>query len=242
MIVDTNVLVGKWKYDEQDLPVARVKALLAGHSIDRAFVASTKGIFFNDTAGNEETRAICQENPQFLAVATVDLGRMIDFEDEICLRKSQGFKALRVFSEYQGFLCASIRFRNLMKNLEKNQMPLIIKGTDREMGSHIDEIVYATSDFDLPVIILDAIGYNLAEAVQAAHYTPNVYFSTRLFNTAGAIERFWDQAGNRLVFGSGIPFYYGNQSVLPIAMAGISEEARAAIYHQTILKIMGESV
>lgn len=239
MIIDTNVLVGKWKYSEEDISVDRVKTLLASHSIDKAFTASTKGIFYNDISGNEDTRMICQGDHQFLAVATINLNSSIDYENEILLRKSQGFKAMRIFSEYQGFNYSSIRFKKLMKYLEKVKLPLIINANDRNNRSHIDEIACAVGEYDLPVIILDVIGYSLAEAIQAARYALNTYFSTRLLNTAGAIECFYESAGNRLVFGSGIPFFYGNQSVLTIQMARIDKNAKEAIFHKTIENIYG---
>lgn len=240
MMLDTNIIFGYWKYSEQDCSIEKVNSLLKKHKIEKALAASMKGIFYDDFLGNDETLEVCKKNENLYPVGTVCLGRYIDVDEEVAKRKEQGFKAFRLFSEYQSVDFQGIRFKNFLKILEKYKMPLIVRGTDMDLGSYIDKIAYASSGINIPVIILDASAYNIAEAIEAAKFNENISYSTRLFSLPGSIEAFCEEVSpKRLVFGSGMPFYYGNQSIFRIQTAYIDESVREDIFSNNIKRILG---
>lgn len=240
MVIDANVVFGKWRFTEDDFTIEKVTSLLEKHQINRALVTSTSGIFYDDTYGNDETLKICKKYCQLIAVGTIDLGKFLDVDEEVSKRKEQGFKAFRLFNEYQGIDLEGLRFKNLVKILDKYSMPLIIRGTDLNLRSFIDKIALSTCGCSIPVIILDVSGYSLSEAIEAAKFAPNLYFSSRLFTTIQSIELFCEEVSDeRLVIGTGIPFYYGHQSLFRIKMANISQVVKEKILYKNLSRIIG---
>lgn len=240
MVIDANVVFGQWKFTEENHSIEKIKLLLEKHRIDRALIASTLGIFYDDTCGNDVTFDICKKYNELDAVGIINLSKFLDAEEEVAKRKEQGFKAFRLFNEYQGLDLEGLRFKSLIKILEKYSMPLIIRGTDLNLRSCVDKIALSTYNSSIPIIILDVSGYNLSEAIEAAKFNPNLYFSSRLFTTIQSIELFCEEISDeRLVIGSGIPFYYGHQSLFRIKMANISESAREKILYKNLSRIIG---
>ena len=119
-------------------------------------------------------------------------------------------------------------------------MPLVLRGTDFDLVSYVDKIARAVVDGDINVIILDACGYDLSNVIEAAKYAENLCFGTRLFNTPNSLELFCEEVSpKRLVMGTGIPFYYGNQSILRIQTADISKEIKEDIFSENLKRILG---
>jgi hypothetical protein len=236
---DCNIIFGIWRYPTIDTSLGNVMALLERHRIDKALVISARGIFYDDFEGNDETARVCGANKGLYPVGTICLGKFIDVEKEVVLRKSQGFLAFRLFNEYQDVDFEGLKFKKFIRILEKYHMPLILRGTDHSLHSFTDRIVRALSDIDLKTILLDTSGYSLVDSIEAARSNKNLYFGTRLFNTPDSIEIFCEEADPaRLVLATGMPFYYGSQSVYRIQTALIDEDIKEAIFSKNLMNFL----
>lgn len=70
---------------------------------------------------------------------------------------------------------------------------------------------------------------------------PNFCVTTNRFETGGAVKSLVDRVGYRqLLFGSGLPLNYPGGYILMLARAEIGDEARAAITHGNIERMLGE--
>ena len=67
------------------------------------------------------------------------------------------------------------------------------------------------------------------------------YITTNRLETAGQLKDLVDRAGaTRILFGSGLPHNYPGGYVLMLARAGLTDEARDAIAHRNIERLLGE--
>jgi predicted TIM-barrel fold metal-dependent hydrolase len=239
MIFDCGIVFGTWRYSDIDTSLENVRAILKKHGIGKALAISSRGIFYDDFEGNDETLKVCRENKDLYPLATVCLSKFVDIEKEIGLRKSQGFLALRLFNEYQGVDFDGLVFKRFSRILEKSGMPLILKGTDFNLRSYTDRIAKALADVDVKTIVLDTSGYSLTDTIEAARFNKNIYFGTRLFNTPDSIEIFCEEVDpKRLVLATGIPFYYGSQSIYRIQTALISDDMKEGILSKNLIKLL----
>jgi len=240
MKIDIGTVFGHWRYSAYDHSVEQVQKLLAKHGIDKAFASSTTGIFYDDISANDKTLSVCRQDDNLYPVGTISFSKYLDVEEEVAKRKEQGFKAFRIYNEYEQINFKGLVFKNFLTLLEKERETLIVKANGADGRSCIDDIAQAVADVNVPVLVLDLSGYDMVNGMHAAMYAKNIYYGTRLFNTMSSLELFCEKIGpDRLLFNSGIPFYYGNQAICRIQTALIDEASKEKIFSGNVLRIFG---
>ncbi len=243
MRFDCNVMFGMWPFNDNDYSLERVIGILEKHQIDKALIASLKGALYNDVDGNDETLSVCRAHDNLYPVGTINPGRFIGADEETARLKEDGFTAVRIFNEFVNLDFSSYVFAAMLKIFQRYSMPLIVNGMDVNFTSCIKDIAKNCADTAMPVIVLDACGYDLSEIIEAAKSVGNLYFSTKGFNTLESIELFCEEVSpERLLFGSGIPFSYGNQSIFKIQSAETSNSVKEDIFSNNLIKLMGERI
>jgi predicted TIM-barrel fold metal-dependent hydrolase len=238
-IADVNTVFGFFPKRKVDSSLERVRSLLDRHGVSQALTASLKAAFYDYKEGNEETLEACQRDPRLLPAASVDPRAYLGEEDEIEELRHRGFRALRLFNEFQGYPIDYEPLRRLLRNLEGMDLPLIACN----MGyGFMTRIARETRGLGYPVVILGCSYDALSEFIVLSAENPNLYIETSLLTTPDAFEVLVKKAGaNRIIFGSGIPLAYFKAAYMMIEKAEISEEEKEAILHLNFERLMGEN-
>ncbi|MCX6374466.1 MAG: amidohydrolase family protein, partial [Armatimonadetes bacterium] len=202
-VLDCNTHFGFLPYRDTDVSLDKLLAIMDANGVRAAMSYSLKGVAHDFEDGNEDTLAASRANPRIIPVATVDPRRHVGVIEEIERRKKQGFLALRLFPEQQGWRINSAMTKAIIRELERLRMPLMIacggNGT-------VTDILAGIGDASIPVI-LHGVGYgNLADVLAACRENPNLHLDTQINDTPDSLEVGVDAIGpERFVFGSNSP-------------------------------------
>ncbi|MHB9130947.1 MAG: amidohydrolase family protein [Armatimonadota bacterium] len=225
MLIDSFTLFGSWPGLPYDHPIEHLISGLEHHKLDRACTLSTKGIFFDAAAGNQETWTVCQQDARLIPIGVAD--PRVGGEEQVRYCQSQGFKVMAMFPGTQGWSVSNVMTRRMLRFLDEAGLPVMI-----EAGSEGDatKVLEALQGLTLSIIFLDVSLYNLAEAMTIVQMRPNTYLSTRLLCGGDTIESLVQSVGvDKLIFSSRFPTNCFSSAFLTAKFAMITDADRTAI-------------
>ena len=236
-VIDCNTHFGFLPYRDTDVSLGRLLSSMDAYGVAAALSYSLKGVAYDFADGNDETLGVSRANPRILPVATVDPRRHIGVIEEIGERRNQGFVALRVFPEHQGWRINSAMFRPILRELERVRMPLMV--ASQGSGTPTD-ILGAVENSTIPVILC-SVGYaNLAEALAACMEHANLYLDTHIHDTPDSLEIAVEAIGaERFVFGSNSSSCSMRSSLNVVAESGLTDEQKAMIFAGNACRLLG---
>lgn len=231
-VVDCNTHFGVLPYKDTDVSLEKLISTMEAHGVRGAMSYSLKGVAYDFVVGNDETL-----DAPVLPVATVDPRRHIGVVEEIEKRRKQGFVALRVFPEQQGWRFGSVMMKPIIRELERLGMPLMVACGG---NGPVNDLLSMIEGCSFPVIV-HSVGYgNLAEIVAALKENPNLYADTQINDTPDSLAVAVDAVGaERFVFGSGSPSTSMRCALNGVLEAEIADEQKAQIFSGNISRILG---
>ncbi|MDH7480862.1 MAG: amidohydrolase family protein [Armatimonadota bacterium] len=227
-VVDINTHFGFLPYRDTDVSLGTLLNSLRKFGVSAALTYSLKGVSYDAEEGNDETYTVAQAHPELVPVATVDPRRHIGVIEEIEKRKKQGFVALRVFPEAQGWRISSAMFRPILRTLESLQMPLIVSGAGSGTPTEILQAVQGTT---IPVIMCGIGYFNLAEALAVCAEHPQLYIEAQIIDTPDALKVGVEAIGaERFLFGSNHPSCSMRASLNAVNEAYLTDLQKALIF------------
>jgi predicted TIM-barrel fold metal-dependent hydrolase len=235
-IADINTVFGFFPKRKVDCSLERLRSLLERHCISKALTISLKAAFYDYKEGNEETLEACRKDPRLLPAASVDPRAYLGEEDKIEELRRRGFKAIRIFNEFQGYPPDYGPLLRLIENLEGKGLPLVVCNTGY---GFMTKIVRETKGLGYPVVILGCSYDALSEFIVLSAENPHLYIETSQLTSPDAFEVLVEKVGsNRIIFGSGIPLIYFKAAYMMIEKAKIPEEDKEAILHRNFERLM----
>ena len=242
-IIDSNTFFGFWPKRKVDVSIEKLLEIMEKHKVDKAISLSLKGIFYDYEEGNEETLRIAKKYHRIIPAATIDLRKYFGKEKIVKKILEQGFKALKLFPNLQGWPINYAPFYKLLEEINKFKIPLMITIITQPFGSHhlgmITEISKATKALGVPVIITSFDHFYYPEVLAVMMENPNIYVETSLFNTPDSFEIFISEVGaERLIFGSDSPLNYFAAPLICLKNADISQKQKEKILIENITNLL----
>lgn len=238
-VIDCNTHFGFLPYRDTDVSLDKLLATMEAYGVRGAMCYSLKGVAYDFAEGNDETWDACSR-PGILPVATVDPRRHIGVIEEIEKRRNQGFLALRLFPELQGWRFNSVMTKPIIRELERLGMPLMIASGG---NGPVNDILSMIEGCSFPVILHNTGYGNLAEILAALKENPNLYADTQMNDTPDSLRVSVDAVGaERFVFGSGSPSTSMRSSLNGVLEAEITDEQKALILSGNVSRILGAEV
>ncbi len=234
-IVDVNTIFGFWPRKKVDISLKKLLEIMKKYKIRSCFSLSAKGIFYDYEEGNKETLEVCKQNPEIIPVATIDPREYFGKKNIIKNLINEGFKALRLFPDFQGWPFNYQPFLKIVEEMEGN-FPLMVSISG--LGK-ITEVSKITSSYKIPLILMEINYRYFAEALAVMKKYKNVYIETSLFDTPDIYEIFVREIGSeRIFFGSYSPFYYFSSSFLSLERTEISNKEKQLILGENIKRFL----
>ncbi len=231
-IMDLDMLAGSWPIRPADISVPRLLGMMEHHEVAEGCVASARGIFYDDLAGNSETLAWCEAEPRLVPVGTIDLRRFTGYRDEIRRLTAAGVKLWRLFPEYQGWSFDHAPFRRVLSALEDAGAVLFVYGQPSVVAA-------ATAGARVPVIVGTHF-YQMADLLALMEEGTHFYVSTRQLHGPGVLETLVSEFGpERLIFGSGAPLSALGAALKGITAADLAPDVRQAILGGNLRRLLG---
>jgi predicted TIM-barrel fold metal-dependent hydrolase len=235
-IGDANTLFGFWTSRQADLSPSVLKGVLDRHEVAFACTLSTVGIFYDFAAGNRQTLEVCADDERLLPAGTVDPRQYFGCAQEIAGARERGLRMLSLFPETQGWSPGMACFGEVAQQTAQEGLPLMVECGAAGTAS---EVVRATQDLELPVVLSGVGQGNLAEAVAAVKQRKRTYLETHALSGTGAVEAVVEQVGaERLVFGSRSPLHYFSSAYLRLKYAVLKEADLAAASGENLAALL----
>jgi len=235
LVIDANTHFGFLPHRDTDVSVDRLLASMKELGVASALTYSLKGVSYDASEGNDETYAVTRANPKLRPVATVDPRRHIGVVEEIEKRKEQGFVALRLFPEVQGWSINSALTKPIILTLARLHMPLIVSGAGSGTPTNV---LRAVENAEIPVILTGVGYFNLAEALEVCKEHSSVYLEAQIIDPPDSLRVAVDAVGaERIVFGSNHPSCSMRASLNLIAESGLSNREKSLIFSGNVRRI-----
>ena len=236
-VINAGTHFGFLPYRDTDVSLDKLLSTMDAYGVAASLSCSLKGVSYDFAEGNEETLAVSKANPRILPVATVDPRRYLGVVEEIEKRRKQGFVALRVFPEQQGWRINSVMMKPIIRELGRLKMPLLVTCSG---NGTVTDVLWAVGDSTIPVILC-TVGYgNLGEVLVAMKEKPNLYADTQINDTPDSLAVAVDAVGpERFVFGSGSPSSSMRAALNLVAESSLTDEQKALIFSGNICRIIG---
>jgi len=235
-IADANTVFGFFPRRNVDCSLERLISLIERYRISKVLTASLKAAFYDYVEGNEETLESCSVDSRLIPVAAVDPRAYLGGLEEIEELKKRGFKAVRLFTEFQSYPLDYAPLLKLFKNLESMDLPLLIYNVGYGL---MTKIARETRGRGYPVVMLGCSYDAISEFIVLSSENPHLYIETSLLDTPDAFELLIRKAGStRIIFGSGIPLTYFESSCLMVKKAEIPERDKELILYYNLENIL----
>ena len=235
--INAGTYFGFLPYRDQDVSLDKLISMMDELGVAGSLSCSLKGVAYDFAEGNDETLAVSKANPRILPVMTVDPRRYLGVVEEIEKRKKQGFVALRVFPEQQGWRINTVMMKPIIRELERLRMPLMLTCSG---NGTVTDVLSAIGDAEIPVILC-TVGYgNLGEVLVAMMENPNLYADTQINDTPDSLRVAVDAVdAERFVFGSASPSASMRTSLNLVAESSLTDEQKAKIFSGNVCRILG---
>ncbi len=247
MIVDMNVLLGRWpfaplKYDN----VEGVLTLMDRAGIDKGVVTSLNSVFYYDCEiGNREVGEACKQYPdRFIPLAVINPNLLL-WKDHLkeCIEK-YGVKGLKLHPDYHKFGLLEGRAAEVMREAKRLMLPVYIQTSLQDMRHHpgyclvsevpISEVAQVVDRHSENTFIVAGGQWFMQKAVQlvkSVRRNKNLYIVTDgcggPFDGLGTLIEQTDSS--KLLFGTRTPILYAEAAKLVIEQSKISAEDKENI-------------
>lgn len=235
MVIDGFTLFGSWPGLPYDHQVEELVSGIERFRLDRACTLSSKGIFFDATAGNETTWQVCEQHANLIPIGVAD--PRIDGEGQVAYCQEHQFPLMALFPVTQEWSLHSLPARSVLARIAEAKLPVLIEAEHNGDASAILEV---TQGLDMPIILLDVSLRTLTESVAVLKARPNTYLSSRLLCGGDTIEYLAQTVGSdRIIFSSRFPISCFSSAYLTAKFASITEDDQRAIMGGTLAKVLG---
>ncbi len=249
MIIDVNVSLGRWPFQEfeQDTP-SKLAAHLEREGISAALVSCIDSILARDPdSGNRRLFAGLKKHPSLLPVAVIN-PLLADWPDR--LGEYAGISpvcGVKIYPGYHGYGLGSKEMGPLMKRLEDDVLPLMIQSRIEDDRSQfpsmmvkpvgVDEISAFASRHPGNKII--CLCLSRGEAAGIMKTARNVYADISYMDGLNGIpELLGEVSSDRVLFGSHTPFLYTASARMKMMYREISAQVRGRIESGNISGIL----
>lgn len=236
-VADVNMVFGFFPQRNVDCSLKRLISLVDRCRVNKALTASLKAALYDYAEGNNETLESCRGDPRLVPVASMDPRAYLGGKDEIEELKRRGFKAVRLFTEFQEYPLDYEPLLKLFKNLESMDLPLLVYNLGY---GFMTKIARETKNRGYPVVVFGCSYDALSGFMVLSSDNPHLYIETSLLDTSDAFEILVDKVGSsRIVFGSGIPLTYFEASYLMVEKADIPDDDKERILYRNLEDMLG---
>lgn len=247
MLFDANCMIGQ-RFSPKEAKFTNSESLLKtmdSKGIDKALVfhSLAKENFIND--GNmailKEVMGQDRLIPCWVVMPHYS-GECQKPEDIIKSMKDNKVKAIRIFPEYHRVKLYPWIWHELFFELEKYKVPVLVDFSNVNWSQEIDwnGINNICSEFpNLPLILLrqgqvaDRYIYYLMDKHD------NLYFEISYYQVNNGIYSLADKFGaNRLIFGTGMPFYQPDCPINALLYSGLSEKEIKKVAYENLEKLL----
>ena len=225
MIIDVLTQFGIWPRRNVDISSSILLELMKNNGVDRACTISARGIFYDYSAGNDETLKLCKEDNSFIPVATINPAAYFGCYNEARKCIDQGFKLFRFFPTIQEWSIDGLVFGKIADILSETDAGLLIPASEG-----FSKIVSILGGMKNPVIITSFRYSHLGEAIEAIRKYPNVYIETHMINSPDYLDVLKEEVGlDKVIYGSNSPLSYMAASLKQITKSDLSETMKGKV-------------
>lgn len=259
MLIDGFTVFGSWPGLPDDYPVESLTSGLERFKVSQACTLSSKGIFLDAAAGNEETWRACQHDKRLIPIGVAD--PRLSGVQQVDYCKQQGFKLMALFPASQGWTFTNVAARAILHRLAEHKLPVLIEAGREGDASSILEAAHGLS---LSIILLDVSLRTLNEAISVVRvYQEHPYLhalnvpigevvstlrgglefslATRLLCGGDTIEYLTQIIGaERMVFTSRFPVSCFSSAFLTAQFAQLNDDQRKSIMGGNITRLIGQ--
>jgi len=247
MIIDINVLLGRWPFMPMKYEGAEgVLTLMDRAGIDRAVITSLNSAFYYDyDIGNRETGEAFKQHPDRFIPFMVVNPNFPQWKDRLkeCMER-HGVKGIKLHPDHHKFSLLAEGAANLMDEARRLQLPVYIQTSLLDMRHHpgycfvpevpILEVAQAVERYPENTFIVGGGKHFSGSVQQLLKYAPNgnnYYIATDgLGGPFDCFERLVKQiASSRILFGTRTPILYAEALKLMIERSRISAEDKEKI-------------
>lgn len=231
---DCNALFGFWPKRKIESSLQSLKTRMERHRIDKALICSTRGIFYDFVAGNEETLEVSKHDQRLEPVATINPTRLLESVDEVEKRLKQGFKVFRFFPTYQEWDLNYAPFYRILDALQDTKALVMLPS---ELG--ITPIARITENKGISAVVKNPRFADLAECIVLMQNTEHLYIESHRLNSCDGFEIFSNMGViNRVLFGTATPLCYIYSATWPIKKARITNREKREIFSRNLLRLL----
>jgi len=235
MVIDGFTVIGGWPGLPDDHPVEQLIEGLDRYKLNYACAVSANSIFLDARGGNQATLAACRQDKRLIPIGVADPRVNGAEQVEACVQ--QGVRLMALFPASQGWSFSTLLAKSTLQRLAAANLPVFIEVAGEGAAS---EILRVTSDYPMPVILLDVNLYTLAEAVSVMIARPQTYITTRLLCGGDTIEYLAQRVGaEHIVFSSRYPVSCFSAAFLTAKFASLSNDDRNAVMGGNLAGLLG---
>ena len=226
-IVDSATCIGVRPEDDRALDAATLVSEMDRAGVAEALTTHFGAVRYDASTGNSAVMEICRTQPRLHPVAVVNPTPYIGVAEEVARCVREGCVGFRFLPISQGWSLESETFRLVLEAVSGAGLPLTV-----ELGSSSDATRMArlARGLSVPVILAGVTYGTMGEAVAVLRRQDNLHLEACRLVTPGIVELLASEVGaERLLFGSGAPYWEVTPTLDMIRHADISEESREAI-------------
>ncbi|HPA19354.1 MAG TPA: amidohydrolase family protein [Verrucomicrobiae bacterium] len=255
MIVDVNANMERWPFRRtpcDELP--RLVDRMRRHGVGQAWVGNLDGIFHRDVGGvNIRLSEACrgQRDPALIPFGTVN-PKLPDWREDLRRCHEQfHMPGIRIHPNFHGYKLDDPMFAELLDASQQRGLivQLVIRMDDvRLQHPLIDVPEVDVSPLtklirerpELRFVVLNGADKIRSKAMGELASTTGVYFDIATQEIVGGVASFASAiTPQRVLFGSHVPLFPLEASVLKMRESGLGEDTRALIESKNALRILG---
>ena len=256
MIIDMNVLLGRWpfmplKYDT----VPGVLELMDRAGIEKGIVTSLNSVFYYDCEiGNREVgQASLQHPDRFIPFVVLNPNLMLWKKHlQECL-ENYNVKGIKLHPDYHKYSLLEEKTAEIMEEARKYRLPVYIQTSLLDMRHHpgyclvpevpISEVAQAIERYPQNTFIIGGAQHFRSRANELIRTTTRDNYSIVIDGIGGFFDglgSFVDQIGSdRLLFGTRTPILYAEAAKMVVEQSPISNEDQDRIFAANAVQLLG---
>jgi predicted TIM-barrel fold metal-dependent hydrolase len=225
-ITDVNTLYGAYPSRHADSTPEMLVEAMTANGVDYCLTLSTRGVYHEDTEGNNDTMQACRAFQKLVPVATLD-PRGYWGQPNI-VEALTSFEMFRFFPHEQGWPYEYEPFLKLLERINATHKKPVMMSV-RQPGD-VTRIASALKSYTVPIILEGVSMATLSEAILIMRDRPNVYMETHSLKGPGTLESLRDNVGiSRILFGSDAPGLSLGAALRYIRGSNLSEQDKTSI-------------
>lgn len=242
---DVNMVVGKRAvcYPGSYCDLETIEKRMEQYGIDKALVYHDAAKEDDPAKGNRLVLNITKNSDKFYPVfVAIPHHTRPEFAPDAFLEtlKENQVRAVKIFPgvDFHNFMLHRLVTGELFEMLAANKIPLLLGFNQVGMEGIFN---LAQEHKELRIIVTDFTYRQDRHLYALMDAMPNVYIETIGYKTFTGIEAFCQRFGSeRLIYGSGMPFYSGASAVSMIRYAQLSDAEKENIAHGNLERLLSE--